>query len=36
VPILNKMVDVMNYHRMFEFGALAVLVLILVARMMMR
>jgi hypothetical protein len=26
----------MDYHRMFEFGALAVLLLILIARLLMR
>ena len=35
VPILNRMV-LMPYHHMFEFGAVAVLALILIARILMR
>ena len=35
VPILNRMVT-MHYHHMFEFGAVAVLALILIARILMR
>ena len=35
VPILNRMVT-MPYHHMFEFGAVALLALILIARILMR